>query len=225
MTKKVTRKPAAKKTTRKKTTGGRIRERNIRHIMKAAEKEFDQHGYGGARMQRIADRAGLPKANVHYYFKSKKALYLAVLNDVLTLWNSAFDKITVDDDPAEALTAYIHEKMELSRTRPEASRIFTGEIIAGAPHLKEFLEGELREWVEGRVAVIEHWIAARKLRPIDPYYLVFFIWSATQHFADYAAQIDAIRAKPRIPGSSPRSPASDLAALVVGGIVPNASRE
>ncbi len=225
MTKKVAGKPAAKKTTKKKATGGKIRERNTRRIMKAAEKEFDQHGYGGARMQRIADRAGLPKANVHYYFKSKKALYLAVLNDVLTLWNSAFDRITVDDDPAEALTAYIHEKMELSRSRPEASRIFTGEIIASAPHLKEFLEGELREWVEGRVAVIEHWIAAGKLRPIDPYHLVFFIWSATQHYADYAAQIGAIRSVPQATASKPRSPASDLAALVIGGIVPHASTD
>ena len=53
-----------------------IREHNQQQILVAAEQEFVLKGFRGATMQGIADRAGLPKANVHYYFKSKKNLII-----------------------------------------------------------------------------------------------------------------------------------------------------
>lgn len=49
-----------------------IRAHNQAVILKAAEEEFVLKSFRGATMQGIADRAGLPKANVHYYFKNKK---------------------------------------------------------------------------------------------------------------------------------------------------------
>lgn len=51
-----------------------IRSHNQAVILAAAEEEFVLQGFGGATMQSIADRSGLPKANVHYYFKSKKSV-------------------------------------------------------------------------------------------------------------------------------------------------------
>ena len=50
---------------------GKIRDRNLTNIINAAEEEFVHNGFRGASIQNIADRAGIPKANVHYYFKSK----------------------------------------------------------------------------------------------------------------------------------------------------------
>ena len=49
-----------------------IRAQNQALILSAAEEEFVLQSYRGATMQGIADRAGLPKANIHYYFKNKK---------------------------------------------------------------------------------------------------------------------------------------------------------
>ena len=46
-------------------------------------EEFIAHGLRGARMQAIADRAGVNKALVHYYFRSKEKLYDAVLQDTM----------------------------------------------------------------------------------------------------------------------------------------------
>ena len=57
-------------TTQKYKTG-KIRERNSENILAAAEQEFVLHGFKGTSMQAIADRAGVPKANIHYYFKNK----------------------------------------------------------------------------------------------------------------------------------------------------------
>ena len=53
----------------------KIRELNSAAIIAAAEEVFALKGFKGATTQEIADLAGLPKANVHYYFKTKKDLY------------------------------------------------------------------------------------------------------------------------------------------------------
>lgn len=196
---------------------GRVRARNERRILEAAETEFDQHGFGGARMQRIADRAGLPKANIHYYFHNKLALYHAVLNGVVTMWNEAFDRITVDDDPAEALATYIRAKMAFSRARPAAARIFTDEIMRGAPHLKDYLRGDLRRWIRERTDVMQQWIDAGRMDPVDPYHLVFLIWSATQHYADYAVQISALHGKSRLTRTDYDAAADSLVGVILKG--------
>ncbi len=44
-------------------------------ILETAEKIFLEKGFDGARMQEIADKAGINKALLHYYFKSKENLY------------------------------------------------------------------------------------------------------------------------------------------------------
>ena len=74
----------AKNTTKPRT-------KNYRKIIKAAQEEFALKGLNGARMQAIADRAGLPKANIHYYFKDKVTLYTAALNSVMETWNVFFE--------------------------------------------------------------------------------------------------------------------------------------
>src|SRR3546814_5945922 len=58
---------------------GQIRVRNRALILAAAEDVFATQGYRGATTAAIAKKAGLPKANVHYYFGTKEALYAAVL--------------------------------------------------------------------------------------------------------------------------------------------------
>jgi TetR/AcrR family transcriptional regulator len=40
--------------------------------------------------------------------------------------------------------------------------------------------------------VIEGWIAAGRLAPVDPYHLIFMIWATTQHYADFEVQIRAL---------------------------------
>src|SRR3546814_5509638 len=76
----------------------------------------------------IAKKAGLPKANVHYYFGTKEALYAAVLEDILGLWLGELDRITEERDPATALGDYIRAKVRLSRERPLASKVYANEI-------------------------------------------------------------------------------------------------
>jgi AcrR family transcriptional regulator len=54
-------------------------DRSQNTILTAARDEFAEHGLGGARMDRIADRAGLNKRLIYYYFEDKEKLFQAVL--------------------------------------------------------------------------------------------------------------------------------------------------
>ena len=181
-------------------TGGRAwqRQQRIGHILAAAERVFAEAGFEGASMSGLAAAAGLPKANLHYYFGTKEALYTALLDSILTLWLSATDSIRPENDPAEALTAYIRAKMHWSRTRPYASKVFANEVLHGAPYLGSYLAGELRALVQEKSRVLEGWIAEGRMEPVDPPHLFFAIWAMTQTYADFEAQIRAVLDRPEL---------------------------
>lgn len=176
----------------KVTIGGQNRQK----ILAAAEQEFALHGFKGTAIQAIAENVGLPKTNVLYYFQSKKKLFQAVLDEIVQLWDSGFDQATAEDDPAEMLAAYIAQKMLLSRTRPQASKIFAMEIINGAPNLDQFFAEQHKQWMQGRIAVIRQWIDKGLMNAVDPCYLLFNIWACSQHYADFSAQISGLKGKP-----------------------------
>ncbi len=171
---------------------GRIRQENKERIVEAAERVFARNGFRGSTTARIAEEAGLPKANVHYYFGTKEELYRAVLDEIIDLWVNSFREITAEDDPASTLADYIRAKMELSQKRPHASRVFANELIRGAPRIKDYLSGELKDWVESKAAIMDQWIEEGKMAPVDTKKLIFHIWAMTQTWADFEVQWSAI---------------------------------
>ena len=168
---------------------GRIREQSRDLILQAAQAEFACHGFGGATVQRIAESAQVPKANIHYYFTSKLGLYGAVLENTLNLWDNVFNELSSHDEPAYVLSRYIDAKIDFSRTHPTASRLFAKEMISGAPHLSAYLQQDYRQWFKQRMSVFESWVAQGKMDNIDPAHVIFMIWASTQYYADFEPQI------------------------------------
>lgn len=171
---------------------GQIRQANEALILAAAERVFAGAGFGGATMAAMAEASGLPKANLHYYFGSKLALYRAVLARILEDWLVPTEGITPQADPRLAIETYIRSKMDLSVQRPHASKVFANELLHGAPVLKSLLSCELRELVQTKAAVIDSWIAAGRMAPVDSVHLFFTIWAATQTYADFDVQVSAV---------------------------------
>ncbi|MFN3645582.1 MAG: TetR/AcrR family transcriptional regulator [Gemmobacter sp.] len=169
-----------------------IRQQNERLILQAAEKVFAEAGFGGATMQLIADMAGLPKANLHYYFATKEELYRRVVRDIFEIWLHAADAFDAAPGPAEGIAAYIDAKMEISRRHPFGSKVWASEVMHGAPVIQDYLETTLRDWTEGRVAVIRRWIDAGQMAPVDPRHLLYMLWATTQHYADFGHQIETL---------------------------------
>lgn len=163
-----------------------------RAILTAAEKVFAEAGFGGATMQLIADMAGLPKANLHYYFPTKEALYRRVVQEIFEIWLRAAEVFDGAQSPAEGISAYIDAKMEISRRHPHGSKVWASEVMHGAPVIQDYLETTLRDWTAGRAAVIRRWIDAGAMAPVDPDHLLYMLWATTQHYADFGHQIETL---------------------------------
>lgn len=168
------------------------RRENERVILTAAETVFAEAGYGGATMQLIADVAGLPKANLHYYFTTKEELYRRVVQDIFEIWLRAADSFDNAPDPATGIGAYIDAKMEISRSHPNGSKVWASEVMHGAPIIQDYLENTLREWTNGRIAAIQGWIDAGQMAPINPRHLLYMLWATTQHYADFGHQVETL---------------------------------
>ena len=177
--------------TARKISEGSIRQRNKALIFNAAKKEFVMYGFKGASIKRIAERANIARANIHYYFQDKTDLYQQLLSTIVDVWNTDYDTLTVDGDPKQVLSDYIRSKLMYSKVDPEASRIFASEIIHGAPVLGEYLNTDFKLWLSSKVAVIESWIERGLIDKVNPYHLLFLIWSSTQHYADFNVQVVA----------------------------------
>lgn len=161
-------------------------------ILSAAEKVFAEAGFGGATMQLIADVAGLPKANLHYYFPTKEKLYRQVVQNIFQVWLQAADIFDQAEGPAEGIGAYIDAKMEISRRHPNGSKVWASEVMHRAPVIQDYLETTLRDWTEGRARIIERWIAEGRMAPINPRHLLYMLWATTQHYADFGHQIETL---------------------------------
>jgi TetR/AcrR family transcriptional regulator len=202
----------------KQVVDGNIRKKNKGLILNAAKSEFVIHGFDGASIKRIAERAGIPRANIHYYFDDKTDLYQQVLDGIIDVWNTSYDTLNGQDDPKTALTAYIRSKVMYSKDDPEASRIFASEIIHGAPVLNKYLSGVYKDWVQEKVSAIQSWIDKGQMDPINPYHLLFLIWGATQHYADFNVQVVAALNKSKMTDQDFEDVVESLTSLVLKGV-------
>lgn len=198
-------------------TKGQIRQANEARILGAAERVFARAGFGGATMAAIASAADLPKANLHYYFGSKEDLYRAVLARILRDWIVPTDVFQPHADPRTALEHYIRAKMALSAQRPDASKVFANELLHGAPVLKDVLATDLRQMVQAKAAVVQAWIDAGRMAPVDPVHLFFTIWAATQTYADFDVQVAAVLGRKALGPQDQRRATEHVVALMLRG--------
>ncbi|WP_176051750.1 TetR/AcrR family transcriptional regulator [Burkholderia sp. BCC1644] len=202
-----------------------IRESNEAHLLACAEAVFAERGLDGASTAMIAERAGLPKANLHYYFPTKLALYRRVLDDLFEDWHRAAGSFEAGDDPVEAIGGYVRAKMALSQRRPLGSKVWANEIIHGAEHMQDILSERVKPWFDTRVSVIDGWIARGLLAPIDAHALMYLIWATTQHYADFDAQIRALSGKRTFTKKAFDEKTEQIVQLVIracGAVSPNA---
>ena len=161
-------------------------------ILDAALTLFSRKGLHGASVDQVAALADVSKGNLLYYFASKEELYLSVLRKLLALWLEPLREFSVTQEPEEAIGEYIRRKLVASRDNPQASRLFCLELVQGAPLFGEELGRELRDLVDRKAEVIRGWVASGRLAAVEPHHLIFTLWSVTQHYADFAVQVEAI---------------------------------
>ncbi|KAA0219335.1 MAG: TetR/AcrR family transcriptional regulator [Lautropia sp.] len=137
----------------KERTVSRDPEATREAILGAATDEFAQHGLAGARVDRIAGRAGINKRMLYYYFGQKEGLYLAVLE-------AAYQRIREEEhqlnltqvEPTEAIRRLVAFTWDYYIAHPEFLSLLNTENLHRARHLKK--SSRVRTWHSPFVAMI-----------------------------------------------------------------------
>jgi AcrR family transcriptional regulator len=106
-------------------------------ILASARDEFSQRGLAGARMDSIAERAGLNKRLIYYYFGSKDDLFLAVLEGTYADIRQAEQRLHLEDlEPVEAVRRLVSFTWNYHLEHPEFITLLNSENLHRAVHLK-----------------------------------------------------------------------------------------
>lgn len=160
-------------------TRGRDADRSQQAILLAARDEFAEHGLGGARMDRIAERAGSDKRLIYYYFENKDRLFAAVLEETYRGIREAEDQLhLVDLPPADAVRRLTEFTWNYYLEHPEfltllnSANLHRGRHLAGSTRARE-LNSPL---IQTLGQVLERGRASGELRGgIDPMQLYISI--------------------------------------------------
>lgn len=153
-------------------------------IFDAALRIFSRKGKDGARMQEIADAAGINKAMLHYYFRNKDSLYEAVFTHVSGRFFSEIDRVMAQDRPfAESMKEMIDVYMDMHAAQPEVARLWVHENLNGAPVARAIIErhreGDQPNGPHRLLARIQKAVESGEIRPVDPVHLMMTVLGMT----------------------------------------------
>ncbi len=113
-------------------------DRTRQSILDAAVAEFSATGLSGTRMERIALRAGVNKRLIYYYFGSKEALFLAVLEQTYADIRAAETALHLADlEPATAVRRLVEFTWDYYLANPHFLTLLNTENLHRAAHLKQ----------------------------------------------------------------------------------------
>ncbi len=112
-------------------------ERSQAILLRAARDEFAEFGLGGARMDRMAERAGLNKRLIYYYFTDKEQLFQRVLEQAYADIRAQEKQLNlIELPPAQALTALVAFTWNYYLAHPEFLTLLNSANLHKARHLQ-----------------------------------------------------------------------------------------
>jgi len=144
----------------------------IQRILDAAARAFAAAGFEGARIDDIANRAGVNKAMIYYHIGDKKALYSEVLHD---MFGDAAARLTANlehaADPTEKIKAYVHSIFETIERHPHLPPVMMREMAAGGVNLPEIVASDLASIISTVVRLLNEGRECGELRDVHPFVL------------------------------------------------------
>jgi len=187
-------------------------ERSRQAILDAAREAFAEHGLGGTRLEAIAERAGVDKRLIYYYFDSKDRLFLAALEDVYLGIRHAEAELRLDTlEPVDAIRRLIDFTWRYYLDHPEFIALINSENLHRARHLAQ--SARIREMHSPLVAtlgaVLERGRAAGVFRGgVDPQQLYISLAGLAYFYLSNRHTLSVIFGRPT---DTPRALAQRLA--------------
>ncbi len=181
----------------KPANGGRG-ESSRKAILNAAEAIFAAQGLTGARTKAIARAAGVNKALLYYYFKSKDALYLAVLEEHLKGFFQKTNTVFQSKGSVRSvLLSYVTMHFDLISQQPHLPLIFQRFVLSGGRGVERLGKQYSLPLMQRLTRLIRRGVRNGELRPVDVRNAVISIVGLTVHYFSVAPLVRAVgRADP-----------------------------
>jgi TetR/AcrR family transcriptional regulator len=142
-------------------------------ILAAAKKVFVVKGMAGARMQDIADHAGINKALLHYYFRSKEKLFEVIFKEAAIRLFPKMNAILNADIPLfDKIRRFTHDYIEIVLENPYLPLFVLNEINKRPHAFSKKMFGNNRPSIRKLAEQIEKDIKKGLIRPISPAHLI-----------------------------------------------------
>ena len=140
-------------------------------ILAAAEKVFAESGLAGARTDAIAARAGVNKALLYYYFKSKDRLYQAVLEDHFREFNrQALDLLSASGSARDILLRYVSLHFDFISARHQYASLFHQMMMAGGRLPERLVRKYFKPRSDAFAALLDRGMRAGEFRSADRFH-------------------------------------------------------
>ncbi|MFI5177951.1 MAG: TetR/AcrR family transcriptional regulator [Vicinamibacterales bacterium] len=163
-------------------------------LLAAATEEFAARGFDGAKVDHIAARARVNKAMLYYHFRSKTALYQAIL---LALFGRAADAVTAvrqqGGPPGVQLHAFIEGVAGVALSTPQFPPMWLREIADGGRHLSPPVVAQMRRVVDTLGEILADGRRAGVFRDVNPFITQIGIVAPLLFFAATAPVRERLR--------------------------------
>jgi AcrR family transcriptional regulator len=130
-------------------------------ILRAAAREFAEHGIAGARTETIAREARVNKALLYYYFKDKETLYGAVLDDAFSgLKATVFRVLDGDQPPREKMLAYVGAYFDFIASNQLYPRLMQREMMRAREGQSQHIDKVIKNYIQPIFARVSELIRA-----------------------------------------------------------------
>jgi AcrR family transcriptional regulator len=155
-------------------------------ILDAARSEFAQRGFPAARLQDIAERAGLTHPTLLYHFGTKERLYAAVIEQAMEDWAAVTSLAVAAAPPGfERVAALVDAGLEFFASHHDFVVIWRREAIEGGGRLEQAMVEHLRPFFERAVVFLRGEVAAGRMREHDSIELMQLVYGAVMtYFSD-----------------------------------------
>lgn len=199
------------------------KEDKMNQILEAATSVFAEFGYAGARMDMIADRAGVNKATIYYNIGNKEKLYETVIQASFGReLSQTGERIRQAETPEEKITLYIQGIADALERNPAIPNILMWEHASGGKSLTDVIAAEIATLIRNLKAILDEGSAKGMFKAVNPMLIQFMIVPGLMFYKtsspirnNHAAFPDVAR---KLPKSVSETFAKEMAAFVLDGL-------
>ena len=201
---------------------------SVERILAAARVEFAENGFSGARVDAIADRAGVNKALLYYHVGGKAALFERVLHNTIgNLAKTVAERIRPVTDPVEKLKIYVRSLLATVCSNPQIPSIIIQELSSGAKHLPEQTARDFAGLFNIITDIIEDGVHAGVFRETVPVLIHFMVLGPAifhPRVSELSTRFDNLAAPQRLEKNFSISLEAEIEQLVLQAVCISPSR-